>query len=192
MMLRINENGNFQNPPPTDEAAKRKQDDEIFHVSSAFVRFFGVGADADPIEQRARLVNSGYFAKIVLHDYVGGILGLTRDCSPWRLNLTQAMRQGDHEIAPTGHGGAVSCEFNLLYRWHSTTSEPDAAWIGEVFKRIANGKDVKALKVEDFAKAAMTNMGRTPKDPRQWTFGGLGSLFPLIQFMSDAELTRES
>jgi hypothetical protein len=53
--------------------------------------------------------NAGFFAKIVLHDYVGGILGLTRDGSAWRLNLTQEMRQGDHELAPTGEGGQVSC-----------------------------------------------------------------------------------
>jgi linoleate 10R-lipoxygenase len=123
--------------------------------------------------QRARLVNSGYFAKIVLHDYVGGILGLTRDGSPWRLNLTQAMRQGDHEIAPTGHGGAVSCEFNTLYRWHSTTSEPDNAWISKVFDRLAadTGKPVLELTPKDFGHAVMKSM-KPPADVREWTFGG--------------------
>jgi linoleate 10R-lipoxygenase len=76
-MLAINENKKFQNPPPGDEKARRAQDDELFH--------------------RARLVNSGYFAKVVLHDYVGGILGLTRDCSPWRLNLVCGNR-GEHRL----------------------------------------------------------------------------------------------
>jgi linoleate 10R-lipoxygenase len=121
--------------------------------------------------QRARLVNSGYFAKIVLHDYVGGILGLTRDGSPWRLNLTQAMRQGDHEIAPTGHGGAVSCEFNTLYRWHTTTSEPDAAWITKVFEELVPGKQPKEINVKEFAMAAMRKMS-PPADVKKWTFGG--------------------
>jgi hypothetical protein len=33
MILSINENGTYKNPPPTDEKARRKQDDEIFHRS---------------------------------------------------------------------------------------------------------------------------------------------------------------
>jgi linoleate 10R-lipoxygenase len=103
---------------------------------------------------------SGYFAKIVLHDYVsgrceriypladrllqvGGILGLTRDGSAWRLNLvrarpmhlvavslsrpaqTQQFRDSEHEMAPVGRGGAVSCEFNTLVRpaLHSAHAE---------------------------------------------------------------------
>jgi linoleate 10R-lipoxygenase len=123
-------------------------------------------------EQRSRLVNCGYFTKIVLYDYVGGILGLTRDGSTWRLNLTQAMREGDHEIAPTGQGGAVSIEFNLLYRWHSTTSEPDAAWIEKEFKTMFPDKDLKTISVQEFVKAATSNIRRTPEDVKEWTFGG--------------------
>jgi linoleate 10R-lipoxygenase len=151
MILSINEYGSYKNPPPSDEKARRAQDDEIFH--------------------RARLVNSGYFAKIVLHDYVGGILGLTRDGSAWRLNLTQAMRQGDHEIAPTGEGGAVSCEFNTLYRWHTTTSDPDAQWISQVFQRLVPEKRPEEIQVREFAMAAMKSMN-APEDVREWTFGG--------------------
>jgi hypothetical protein len=33
MILSINENRTYKNPPPTDEKARRKQDDEIFHRS---------------------------------------------------------------------------------------------------------------------------------------------------------------
>ena len=62
-ILCINENGNFDNPPPTDSDA---QDEEIF--------------------QRARLVNTGLFMQLILRDYVGAILGLARDGSSWRLD----------------------------------------------------------------------------------------------------------
>jgi linoleate 10R-lipoxygenase len=65
-ILSINENGNFKNPPPTDSSARTAQDEEIF--------------------QRARLVNTAYFVQIILRDYVGAILGLARDGSPWRLD----------------------------------------------------------------------------------------------------------
>lgn len=62
-LLAINENGNFTNPPPSDP---EKQEDELF--------------------QRARLVNCGFFMKLILGDYVGAILGLVRDGNTWRLD----------------------------------------------------------------------------------------------------------
>jgi prostaglandin-endoperoxide synthase 2 len=65
-ILSINENGNLKNPPPADLAARASQDEEIF--------------------QRARLVNTGFFVQTILRDYVGAILGLVRDGSPWRLD----------------------------------------------------------------------------------------------------------
>ena len=71
-ILCINENGNLKNPPPTDPKA---QDEEIF--------------------QRARLVNTGYFIQVILRDYVGAILGLVRDGSPWRLDPLMVNRKDD-------------------------------------------------------------------------------------------------
>jgi linoleate 10R-lipoxygenase len=65
-ILSINEYGKFKYPPPSDQTARDVQDEEIF--------------------QRARLVNTGYFMQIILRDYVGSILGLTRDGSAWRLD----------------------------------------------------------------------------------------------------------
>jgi hypothetical protein len=65
-ILSINENGNLKNPPPPDPPARAVQDEEIF--------------------QRARLVNTGFFVQVILRDYVGAILGLARDGSPWRLD----------------------------------------------------------------------------------------------------------
>jgi linoleate 10R-lipoxygenase len=62
-ILCINEKGNFTNPPSADSHA---QDEEIF--------------------QRARLVNTALFVQVILRDYVGAILGLARDGSPWRLD----------------------------------------------------------------------------------------------------------
>lgn len=40
----------------------------------------------DELFQRARLVNCGFFMKVILGDYVGVILGLVRDGSTWRLD----------------------------------------------------------------------------------------------------------
>jgi len=65
-ILAINENGNFKNPPFSDSEVCDGQDEEIF--------------------QRARLVNTYCFVQTILRDYVGAILGLARDGSPWRLD----------------------------------------------------------------------------------------------------------
>lgn len=40
----------------------------------------------DELFQRSRLVNCGYFMKVILGDYVGAILGLIRDGNTWRLD----------------------------------------------------------------------------------------------------------
>lgn len=72
-ILSINENGNLKNPPPVDPPARVAQDEEIF--------------------QRARLVNTGFFVQVILRDYVGAILGLARDGSPWRLDPLMVNRE---------------------------------------------------------------------------------------------------
>jgi linoleate 10R-lipoxygenase len=78
-ILSINENGNLKNPPPTDSHARDAQDEEIF--------------------QRARLVNTGLFMQVILRDYVGAILGLARDGSPWRLDPLMVNQEDDiHDL----------------------------------------------------------------------------------------------
>ena len=65
-ILSINERRTFHDLPISNPDDRERQDEEIF--------------------QRARLVNTGYFVQIILRDYVGAILGLVRDGSPWRLD----------------------------------------------------------------------------------------------------------
>jgi len=75
-ILCINENGNFENPPPPiNSRARETQDEEIF--------------------QRARLVNTGIFMQVILRDYVGAILGLARDGSSWRLDPLMVNQEDD-------------------------------------------------------------------------------------------------
>ncbi|KAF9465406.1 heme peroxidase [Collybia nuda] len=153
-LLDINENGTFSNPPPTNPVNRKKQDDEIFH--------------------RTRLVNCGYFMQIILGDYVGVILGLARDGSDWRLEPLMNVREPDHEVLPRGAGNVVSVEFNLLYRWHSTLSQQDAAWTDGLFKKLLNGKEPSKVTKEDFRDAAHEHfIPRGDDDVKKWTFGGL-------------------
>ncbi|KAI0265719.1 heme peroxidase [Gloeopeniophorella convolvens] len=151
-ILSINEWGKFQSPPPTDESARKSQDEEIF--------------------QRARLVNTGFFMQIILRDYVGAILGLVRDGSPWRLDPLMNLRDADHEVSPRGQGNVVSVEFNLLYRWHAALSEDDTKWTEELFADRLKGFDPKTGSVQDFVVAAAKGMNPGP-DLKKWEFGGI-------------------
>lgn len=71
-IMSINEQGTFKSPDSLDEKARLSQDEEIF--------------------QRTRLVNCGFFMQIILDDYVGAILGLSRDGYSWRLPVREVNR----------------------------------------------------------------------------------------------------
>ncbi|KAJ3785898.1 heme peroxidase [Lentinula aff. detonsa] len=136
--------------------ALQAQDDEIFH--------------------RSRLVNCGFFMKVILGDYVGAILGLARDGSSWRLDPLMEMRRLSHEFAPRGEGNVVSIEFNLLYRWHATLSRQDKQWTEKMFHDTLqqDGLNVQfsQLQPSQFFMAAGKALGQN-KDVRTWTFDGL-------------------
>jgi linoleate 10R-lipoxygenase len=71
-----------------------------------------------------------------MRDYVGSILRMIPDLSPWHLSpldvragsevglvpianeccMSQAIRDSNHEFTPRGEGNVCSVEFNLLYR----------------------------------------------------------------------------
>ncbi|KAF9070659.1 heme peroxidase [Rhodocollybia butyracea] len=171
-ILEINEWGTYRDPATlqavfenaTSDADKKKalttlqaQDDEIFH--------------------RARLVNCGFFMKVILGDYVGAILGLARDGLSWRLDTLEEMRRLSHEFAPRGEGNVVSLEFNLLYRWHATLSRQDKAWTDKMFKETVKkslGKEIpfdQLTPAQFFAAAGPALRGQG--NVQTWTFDGL-------------------
>ncbi|KAI0338309.1 heme peroxidase [Trametopsis cervina] len=150
-ILRINEKGHYREPSQMDEQDRLSQDDEIF--------------------QRARLVNCGFFMQIILADYVGAILGLVRDGRTWRLKILEDIRRDDHTLTPRGEGNAVAVEFNLMYRWHATLSEPDTQWVTEKFQSFFPGRDLDQLTPEDLKQGYRPDL--PPSDKREWSFGGL-------------------
>ncbi|KZT06596.1 heme peroxidase [Laetiporus sulphureus 93-53] len=149
----INEFRTYADPATLDEKGRAAQDDEIF--------------------QRARLVNTAFFMQVILGDYVGAILGLTRDGLTWRLDPLQAMREPTHEWIPRGDGNVVSIEFNLMYRWHMAISKEDRDWTDDLFHQMFPGMDFDQITVEDFWKAVREYRERLPTDLREWTFSGL-------------------
>ena len=111
----INENGRFTKPKddlPMEVAEKawKKYDNDLF--------------------QTGRLITCGLYMNITLLDYLRTIVNLNRSNTTWTLDPRVAMPTTvmGEKTAPRGVGNQVSCEFNLVYRWHSAISAKDEKW----------------------------------------------------------------
>jgi len=91
------------------------------------------------------------YINCILNDYVRTILGLNRVIDGWNLDpRVDGPEVYSSQGVPSGVGNQVSCEFNLLYRWHSTVSDRDDKWTQEFSKKIFHGKDVSKLSIAEF------------------------------------------
>ncbi|KZT41589.1 heme peroxidase [Sistotremastrum suecicum HHB10207 ss-3] len=151
-LLEENERGQWSNPPPLDKQARARQDEEIF--------------------QTARLINCLHFVNIVITDYVGGIMGVTKNQGGWPGNAEplDEIEMNGRRVS-RGDGNLISIEFNTLYRWHSTLSKPDVEWAEGVLSKVLERKDWDKLQPPDYQRAE--KIARPDPDPRKRTFGGL-------------------
>jgi len=74
---------------------------------------------------------------------------------------------------PRGVGNQVSCEFNLLYRFHSGVSKRDDAWTKAFFGKIFPGQDPATIGVPQLLQGLKVFENSIPKEPEKRTFGGL-------------------
>ena len=136
----------------------------------------------EDIFQIARNINVGFFATIVLKDYVASILNTPRANTTWWLNLGEEIKSGGDRVE-RGTGNVVSVEFAVLYHWHAALSAADAGWMENVIKTALGDefKSMDELTIEDFWKVVKTQgmslmvdmKTGTRKPERLWTFGGL-------------------
>ena len=116
----------------------------------------------------------GFFASVVLKDYVAAILNTPRANSEWSLDLGGEIKlRGDR--VDRGGGNVVSVEFAVLYHWHAALSAADGQWMEDVIRW--NLPDVKSIDemTEDLFLKVMKQEGHklmsTP--PKEWTFNNL-------------------
>ncbi|KAK6581194.1 hypothetical protein PZA11_006682 [Diplocarpon coronariae] len=153
-LLTINEDGRYR-PWATLGAAKQKaQDEDLFQI--------------------ARNINVGYFASVVLRDYVAAILNTPRANSTWSLDLGAEIKQGATRLE-RGAGNVCSVEFAVLYHWHAALSAADDQWmeatIREVAPELGSIDDVTS---EMFLRVVQSRGHALRSQPaRTWTFGGL-------------------
>ena len=111
-------------------------------------------------------VTCGIYINIIMFDYVRAILGLNLTGNLWELDIRAT---GPHvyssQGAPTGIGNQVSCEFNLLYRWHSAISDRDDKWTTEFTQKLFPGKDIHKLSLEEYVGGLQGWLAKIDPDP---------------------------
>ncbi|KAK5070298.1 hypothetical protein LTR64_002138 [Lithohypha guttulata] len=165
----VNEDGKYGDWDDLTEEQKKWQDEDIF--------------------QLARNINVGFFASVVLRDYVAAILNTPRADSEWFLDLGAEIKQRSERVE-RGTGNVVSVEFAVLYHWHAALSAADADWMEDlVRKHLPELKSMDDMKPHDFHKVVGAEAEKLKAmHPKQWTFDNLKR--GLDGRFSDADLGR--
>ncbi|KAF2265028.1 heme peroxidase [Lojkania enalia] len=153
-LLQVNEDGKYKPWNTLDDEGKKWQDEDIFQVS--------------------RNINVGFFASVVLHDYVAAILNTPRANSEWSLALGKEIKQGGNRVE-RGTGNVVSVEFAVLYHWHAALSAADDKWMEDIIRHsYPELNSIDDVTVDMFHKV-MKDYGHRlySTAPKDWTFGGL-------------------
>src|SRR5579871_4330960 len=128
----------------------------------------------EDIFQISRNINVGFFASVVLGDYVAAILNTPRANSEWSLNLGKEIKEAGKRV-DRGTGNLVSVEFAVLYHWHAALSAADDKWMEELLRhQYPDLQSLDDVTVEMFQKVMMwygEKLMTSP--PKDWTFGGL-------------------
>ncbi|KKY29272.1 putative fatty acid oxygenase [Phaeomoniella chlamydospora] len=155
----INEDGRFNKPgdnlsADASEKAWAKYDNDLFNT--------------------ARLVTCGLYMNITLLDYLRTIVNLNRSNTTWTLDPRNEMGRKilGETAAPRGGGNQVSCEFNLVYRWHSSISKNDEAWTQAVYQKLL-GKNGEDVSMPELLKGLGMWARTLDPDPTKREFGGL-------------------
>lgn len=116
----------------------------------------------------------GFFASVVLKDYVAAILNTPRANSEWGLDLGKEIKKMGKRVE-RGTGNVVSVEFAVLYHWHATLSAADDKWMEDMIRdTFPDLQSLDDVTPKHFEKIMMTHghkLMATP--PRLWTFGGI-------------------
>lgn len=150
----INEDDKYGDWDDLTDEQKKWQDDDIF--------------------QLARNINVGFFASVVLRDYVAAILNTPRANSEWSLDLGGEIKVGGARVE-RGAGNVVSVEFAVLYHWHAALSAADAEWMEELIRsNLPELKSLDQMTPELFWKVVKQEGHRLMSTaPKEWTFNGL-------------------
>lgn len=146
----------------------------VGYIGTPFAHMLIRNRQDEDIFQITRNINVGFFASVVLKDYVAAILNTPRANSTWSLDLGKEIKQAGKRVE-RGTGNVVSVEFAVLYHWHAALSAADDRWMEDIIRSvIPDIKNIDDVTIGQFHKVMMTHGHKLMKTPAQeWTFGGL-------------------
>jgi hypothetical protein len=119
-------------------------------------------------------VTCGLYINCILYDYLRTIIALNRTNDPWILDpRAQGPEVYSTQGTPSGVGNQVSCEFNLVYRWHATVSERDEKWLQDAMAKMYPGQDMSKISVDDFKLGLYKWIKTINPDPAKRELGDL-------------------
>jgi len=101
---------------------------------------------------------------------------LNHSTSDWTLDprVEIGPSKFDKDGTPRGIGNQVSCEFNLLYRFHSGVSKRDEKWTEDFYRELFPVSDPHNLSMPQLMQGlAIFEKHMAEKPPHERTFGGL-------------------
>lgn len=106
--------------------------------------------------------------------YLRGIANVPHTESSWTLDPRMEIQKAfDKDGTPRGVGNQVSCEFNLLYRFHSAISDRDTKWTKDFYAKLFPGEDPHNISLPKLLQGIKKFESEIPTDPSQRTFAGL-------------------
>lgn len=137
----------------------------------------------------------GLYINIILNDYVGTLVGIPEVNTAWFLNpyVGGATEPLQSQATPIATGNQVSCEFNLVYRFHMNISERDDKWTVAFMKKLFPDKDPATISLDDFMGGLFKYLATIDPDPAKRNLGelkrGADGTFDnatLIQILTDS------
>lgn len=120
-------------------------------------------------------VTCGLYINIILQDYVGTLVGIPELNTGWFLN--PYVGGGTEPLAgqatPIATGNQVSCEFNLVYRFHMIISERDDKWTQDLMAKLFQGRDPSSLSLDEFMGVLTEYLATIDPDPSKRSVAGL-------------------
>jgi len=112
-------------------------------------------------------VTCGLYINIILNDYVGTLVGIPELNTAWFLDpyVGAGTEPLSSSATPIATGNQVSCEFNLVYRFHMIISDRDDKWTQGLFEKLFPGKDPATMGLDEFMQGLLGYLATVDPDP---------------------------
>ena len=110
-----------------------------------------------------------------MNDYVGTLIGIPELNTAWFLDpyVGAGTEPLSAQATPIATGNQVSCEFNLVYRFHMIISDRDDKWTQEFMKKLFPDKDPATMTLEEFMTGLVGYLATIDSDPAKRNLGDL-------------------